>query len=74
MSIMNSHGDYSVQQLIYNNEKETSVIDFESAKRLPIMWEIIRSYTYIDKDVKNGEMNISVHRIQVFQILGIKKN
>ena len=25
MSIMNSHGDYSVQQLIYNNEKETSV-------------------------------------------------
>ena len=22
------------------------------------MWEIIRSYTYIDKDVKNGEMNI----------------
>lgn len=58
MSIMNSHGDYSVQQLIYNNEKETSVIDFESAKRLPIMWEIIRSYTYIDKDVKNGEMNI----------------
>lgn len=59
MSIMNSHGDYSVQQLIYNNEKETSVIDFESAKRLPIMWEIIRSYTYIDKDVKNGEMNIN---------------
>ena len=58
MSIMNSHGDYSVQQLIYNNEKETSVIDFESAKRLPIMWEIIRSYTYIDKYVKNGEMNI----------------
>lgn len=58
ISIMNSHGDYSVQQLIYNDEKETSVIDFESAKRLPIMWEIIRSYTYIDKDVKNGEMNI----------------
>ena len=39
MSIMNSHGDYSVQQLIYNNEKETSVIDFESAKRLPINHE-----------------------------------
>ena len=41
MSIMNSHGDYSVQQLIYNDEKETSVIDFESAKRLQIMWEIL---------------------------------
>ena len=35
MTIMNSHGDYSVQQLIYNDKNETTVIDFETAKKLP---------------------------------------
>ena len=32
MTIMNSHGDYSVQQLIYNDNSKTTVIDFETAK------------------------------------------
>ena len=32
MTIMNSHGDYSVQQLIYKDNGETTVIDFETAK------------------------------------------
>lgn len=59
MSITNSHGDYSVQQLIYNDSKETTIIDFETAKKLPIVWEVVRSYSYIDKDVKNGEFNIN---------------
>jgi thiamine kinase-like enzyme len=58
MTIMNSHGDYSVQQLIYNDQGETTVIDFETAKKLPIIWEVIRSYSYIDKEAKNGELNI----------------
>ena len=58
MTIMNSHGDYSVQQLIYNDKEETTVIDFETAKRLPIIWEVMRSYSYIDKEAKNGELNI----------------
>lgn len=58
MTIMNSHGDYSVQQLIYNDKGETTVIDFETAKKLPIIWEVMRSYSYIDKEAKNGELNI----------------
>ena len=58
MTIMNAHGDYSVQQLIYNDNKETTVIDFETAKKLPIIWEVMRSYSYIDKEAKNGELNI----------------
>ena len=40
MTIMNSHGDYSVQQLIYNDNSKTTVIDFETAKKLPIIWEV----------------------------------
>ena len=58
MTIMNSHGDYSVQQLIYNDNDETTVIDFETAKKLPIIWEVMRSYSYIDKEAKNGNLNI----------------
>lgn len=58
LTIMNSHGDYSVQQLIYNDKGETTVIDFETAKKLPIIWEVMRSYSYIDKEAKNGELNI----------------
>lgn len=58
MTIINSHGDYSIQQLIYDN-KETTVIDFETAKKLPIVWEVIRSYSYIDEYAKNGELNVN---------------
>ena len=58
MTVMNSHGDYSVQQLIYNDNSETTVIDFETAKKLPIIWEVMRSYSYIDEEAKNGELNI----------------
>lgn len=52
------HGDYSVQQLIYNDNNETAVIDFETVRNMPIVWEIIRSYSYIDKDCKDGEFNL----------------
>ena len=48
LTIMNSHGDYSIQQLIYNDKEETTVIDFETAKKLPIIWEVMRSYSYQD--------------------------
>lgn len=57
MTMQNIHGDYSVQQLIYNDEKGTTLIDFETAKKMPIAWEIIRSYSYIDKDAKEGIIN-----------------
>ncbi len=59
LTIMNSHGDYSVQQLIYNDKNGTTVIDFETAKKLPIIWEVLRSYSYIDEEAKNGELNIN---------------
>lgn len=58
MTIINCHGDYSVQQLIYNDKGETTVIDFETAKRMPIVWEVMRSYSYVDKEATNGELNI----------------
>ena len=59
MTILNSHGDYSVQQLIYSKD-DVTVIDFETAKKLPIAWEVIRSYSYIDKNAKNGKLDLKI--------------
>lgn len=53
------HGDYSVQQLIYNDLIGTAIIDFETIRIMPIDWEIIRSYSYVDSECKNGEFNIN---------------
>lgn len=58
ITITNSHGDYCLQQLIYNKQNEVTVIDFEKTKSLPIIWEVMRSYSYISKKCKNGEIDI----------------
>jgi len=58
LTIVNTHGDYNVLQFIYKDGKINSVLDFASACRMPIIWEIIRSYSYIDSDIKNGEFNL----------------
>lgn len=55
----NTHGDYSMMQFIYKDEKINAVIDFASSCNMPIVWEIIRSYSYIDKEVKYGNFNIN---------------
>lgn len=54
-----SHGDYSSLQFIYDdNNKIKAILDFIKVKRLPIVWEIARSYSYIDKEMMNGKINI----------------
>lgn len=66
LSIMNTHGDYSIQQLIYGEGKPATVIDFETAKKMPIVWEIFRSYSYVDKHAKGGKIDID-NLIQYFK-------
>ena len=58
ITTMNTHGDYSVLQFIYKNEKINAIIDFASASKMPVVWEIIRSYSYIDSKAKNGIIDI----------------
>lgn len=58
LTMLNSHGDFCTQQLIYDDDGDYTVIDFEKAKKLPIVWEIMRSYSYIAKEIKNGEIKI----------------
>ena len=59
LTILNSHGDFCTQQLIYNDDMESTIIDFEKAKKLPIVWEIMRSYCYTDEAVRKGKININ---------------
>lgn len=53
-----SHGDFSYLQCIYEDGKIKSIIDFIRTKKLPIVWEIMRSYSYMDKKCKNAEIDI----------------
>lgn len=68
LTIMNTHGDYSVLQFMYKEGKITSIIDFVSAYKMPIVWEIIRSYSYIDPKAKEGKIDIDnlVEYVRVF--------
>ena len=68
LTIMNTHGDYSVLQFIYKDGKINAIIDFVSACKMPIIWEVIRSYSYIDPKAKEGKIDIDnlVQYIKVF--------
>ena len=58
LTMKNCHGDFSIMQFIYEDEKVVAVLDFAKARKMPVAWEIIRSYTYIDEKCKDGEIDI----------------
>ncbi|MGM9876506.1 MAG: phosphotransferase [Bacilli bacterium] len=58
LTVMNTHGDYSVLQFMYKDGKINAIIDFVSACKMPIVWEVIRSYSYIDPKAKKGKIDI----------------
>ena len=58
ISYCTTHGDFSYLQFIYDHGKVNSIIDFIRVKKLPIVWEIMRSYSYMGKECKNTEINI----------------
>ncbi len=54
-----THGDYSCFQYICDHEHIIAVIDFSSAKTLPVVWEIMRSYVQSSDSCKDGkEFNV----------------
>ena len=59
LTVLKSHGDFNHLQCLYNNSNRIiAVLDFVSSSMMPVSWEIIRSYSYLDKDVINGQLNI----------------
>lgn len=60
LTYANTHGDYSVRQLIVNTEQSViSVVDFETFCKMPSVWEIIRSYTYASSECLNAKIDRS---------------
>lgn len=66
LTMVNSHGDYSVLQLLTSDNDICGIVDFSRTSRLPAVWEIVRSYTigakeckdcYIDKQKFNSYLN-----------------
>lgn len=49
-----THGDYTCLQYICGKDHILAVIDFSSAKTLPVVWEIMRSYVQSTDSCKDG--------------------
>lgn len=44
ITYVSTHGDYQGCQLIFDEEDIKAVIDFSAAKKIPAVWELMRSY------------------------------
>ncbi|MGB0454676.1 MAG: phosphotransferase [Bacteriovoracaceae bacterium] len=55
---LNTHGDYSILQILITNPHKINVIDLTCASRMPICWEIVRSYSYADPLCAKGKLSI----------------
>ena len=53
LTYKSTHGDFSALQYLCQDGKIKAVIDFTSAKRLPAVWEIMRSYLQSATDTKD---------------------
>lgn len=55
----NTHGDYSIRQILCGESQINAVIDFTSCCTHPVCWELIRSYAYADPKCQSGCLDIS---------------
>ena len=64
-----SHGDYNVQQFIYDSKgKIKTVLDFVATRNMPISRELIRNYFFMGKEIKKKsiDFNFFIKYIQEF--------
>ncbi|MBP3337869.1 MAG: phosphotransferase [Lachnospiraceae bacterium] len=57
LTCLNSHGDYTVNQIICGDNQINAVIDWTSACVHPAIWEITRSFYLSEPTCVNGELN-----------------
>lgn len=72
-TVSNSHGDYSIIQILCGEKKINAIIDFTATCSLPICWEVIRSYTYADPKCIDGR-EIDVENLKEYLKLYLKHN
>lgn len=57
LTCLNSHGDYTVNQIICGDGKINAVIDWTSACVHPVIWEITRSFYLAEPTCADGGLN-----------------
>ena len=69
ITVCNCHGDFYISQCLYKNGLINGILDFESAKKMPIVIEIIRSYIYFDKNIDINNLILYVNNFNnVFKL------
>lgn len=53
----NSHGDYTVNQIICGENQINAVIDWTCACRHPVIWELTRSFFYAEPTCAEGKLD-----------------
>ena len=53
LTYKSTHGDYSAMQYLCASDRIKVIIDFASAKKIPVVWEIMRSYMQSAEDTKD---------------------
>jgi Ser/Thr protein kinase RdoA (MazF antagonist) len=61
-TLANTHGDYSVLQAICSDSSILAVVDFARASYLPVVWEVFRSFSYLDAGCRNGGIDLKALR------------
>lgn len=54
----NTHGDYMISQLICDENAIKGVVDWTTACRHPLVWEVVRSYIFMASECKEGRLDI----------------
>jgi len=54
---MNSHGDYNSNQFLYRNGTIESVLDFISARKMPVVFELFRNFLYWDPGARTRTLD-----------------
>jgi len=57
MTCANTHGDYSINQIICGSHEIHAVIDFTSSCIHPLCWEVLRSYSLADEKCADGTVD-----------------
>ena len=58
LTYVNTHGDYSVRQLLIRKGEIAAVLDFAGACRLPAVWEVIRSFSLASPECAGGALPV----------------
>lgn len=71
LTYCNSHGDYTVNQIICGENKINAVIDWTCACRHPVIWEITRSFFYAEPSCAEGKIDEAKFRDYVDRYISV---